>query len=242
METIGCMASTPPWTAIDDEERLAVLRQYGVLDTVAESVYDRIADILRQGCEVEWAAVTLIDRHRQWFKARRGFDLTETPRAISFCSVCMQSNDLLIVDDALNDPRFRDNPLVTGEPRLRFYAGCPLFSWEGFGLGSVCVIGSEPRFLNQPQKELLRRAGGCVQAHLEMRRLELEGGRGEMDAARRRSFELLRMGAQRRIDLAWLALEETYRSISPVEAAHTEFAAMEAAPVRVRGEDRLCVR
>jgi GAF domain-containing protein len=227
---------------VEDDERLAVLRLYGVLDTAPESVYDRIADLLRQGCAAEWAAVTLVDRDRQWFKAHRGFAMTETPRSASFCSVCMRNNELLIVEDALNDPRFCESSLVTGGPRVRFYAGCPLFSWEGFGLGSICVIGFEPRSLTLPQRELLQRAGGCVQAHLEMRRLELEGSTGWMDAARRRSFELLRMGAQRRIDLAWLALEETYRSISPVEAAYTDFAATEAAPVRVRGEDRLRLR
>jgi GAF domain-containing protein len=239
---MGYPARSQQWMGVDDEERLATLRLYGVLDTIPEPIYDRIADILRQGCGAEWAAVTLVDRHRQWFKAHRGFDLTETPRAVSLCSVCMQSDDLLVVEEALIDPRFRDNPMVTGEPKLRFYAGCPLFSWEGFGLGSVCVIGFEPRSLNQPQRELLQRAGGCVQGHLEMRRLELEGSRGEMDAARRRSFDLLRLGAQRRIDLAWLALEESFHGIMPPAPENVGFPAMATAVARMRGEGRLRLR
>jgi GAF domain-containing protein len=220
---------------VDDEERLAVLRLYGVLDTAEEPVYDRIADLLRQGCGAEWAAVTLVDRHRQWFKAHRGFDFAEAPRAIGLCSVCMQSNDLLLVDDLLNDPRFRDSPLIGGEPKVRFYAGCPLFSWEGFGLGSVCVFGFEPRSLNRFQRELLQRAGACVQAHLEMRRLELEATTA-MDPVRRRSFDLLRLGAQRRIDLAWSALETSFHSIFPPEVENSGFPAMATAVARMRGE------
>ena len=187
-----CSATTPHWTAIDDDERLAVLRLYGVLDTPAEPVYDRIADILRQGCAVEWAAVTLVDRQRQWFKAHRGFAMTETPREISFCSVCMQSDDLLLVDDALNDPRFRERPLMAGGRRVRFYAGCPLFSWEGFGLGAVCVMGFEPRSLTRSA------AGPC--AHRGRMRAGAPGdaapgvgGRHRMDG--RRGKALLRPAA-----------------------------------------------
>jgi GAF domain-containing protein len=224
---------------VEDDERVAVLRLYGILDTIAEPIYDRIAEMLRQACGVEWAAVTLVDRHRQWFKAHRGFELTETPRAVSFCSVCMQSNDLLIVEDATTDPRFCDNALVKGDTRLRFYAGCPLFSWEGYGLGSVCVIGFEPHTLNALQRELLRAAGGCVQAHLEMRRLELECKRGWPDGSQRQPFDLLRMAAQRRIDQAWLGLEECYRALAP---AADEMYDNGATPrLRVR-EPRLSVR
>ena len=162
---------------IDDEERLVALRSYRILDTPQEPNYERLVDLVHEAYRCTWTAVTFVDRERQWFKAARGFDRKETPRSTSFCSIGMQQLAPLIVEDTLLDERFRDNPLVK-QLGIRFFAGCPIFSSDGFGMGSVCVLDLRPRSLMRSQMTLLEKARNWVQADLERRRSALQGQAG----------------------------------------------------------------
>ena len=158
--------------AIDDDDRVATLRQYDILDTRPEREYDHVVAMLRSSCGVTHSAITLVDMDRQWFKAQEGFDVLETGRSVSFCSVAMHLSETLVVDDTHRDRRFAHNLLVTGEPHIRFYAGAPLVSTEGFPLGAVCLVDRKPRTLLPWQLQLLDRARDWVQASLEVRRLD----------------------------------------------------------------------
>ena len=169
---------------IDDEDRLAALRRYQILDTPPEPDYDFAVEVLRTDCKTPCAAITLVDRDRQWFKAHKGFDFPEAPRSVGFCSVAMHHNQPLIVEDARLDRRFARNAAVTGDPFVRFYAGAPLVSNEGYPLGAVCVFDMEPRTLFPAQIQLLSRVRHLVQANLELHRLDrLVAAAGSGDSA-----------------------------------------------------------
>ena len=129
----------------DESKRLATLRQLCLLDTPADRVFDLITQLASRTLRTPIALVSLIDEQRQWFKSRVGLDAPQTPRSQAFCAHAIHSPELLVVADARQDPRFRDNPLVTGPPFIRFYAGAPLMLADGTGLGTLCVIDSEPR-------------------------------------------------------------------------------------------------
>ena len=151
--------------------RLKALREYDVLDTPAEQAYDDIVGLAAYICETPTALVSLIDRDRQWFKARTGLNATQTPRDEAFCAhAILQPGQVMVVPDALRDERFDTNPLVTGEPNIRFYAGAPLITPTGEVLGTLCVIDSKPRQLSAEQAEVLRSLARQVMAQLEMRR------------------------------------------------------------------------
>lgn len=168
----GTYSNMLPHPPIDDEERLSTLRQFDILYTSPDPEYNRVTELLRATCDMNWAAITFVDRHCQWFKAHQGFDLSETSRAVSFCSVAMHLPQPLVVDDARLDPRFQHNALVTEDPHLRFYAGAPLVSSDGSPLGAVCIIDMKPRRLVPAQLALLCRVRDWVQATLELRRLD----------------------------------------------------------------------
>ncbi len=153
-----------------EADRLTALNAYGVLDTLPEAQYDGITRLAAAICGTPMASVTLIDDHRQWFKSRFGLKASETPRDISFCGHAIATRDVLIVADAANDPRFRDNPLVTGDPHIRFYAGVPLTDPDGHCLGTLCVIDRVPRELTASQREALTLLSGQVMVLLESRR------------------------------------------------------------------------
>ncbi len=123
----------------NEAQRLEWLRQCAILDTLPETVFDDAALLAAQLCQVPTAAINLVDADRQWSKAAFGQDKTQDPRAVSFCAHTILQPDLLVVPDARSDTRFCRNPLVTGEPFIRFYAGAPLITSEGFGVGSLCV-------------------------------------------------------------------------------------------------------
>ncbi|MEZ5670714.1 MAG: GAF domain-containing sensor histidine kinase [Alphaproteobacteria bacterium] len=129
----------------NEDYRLAVLRSYRILDSEAEPAFDRLVRLAAELAEVPVALISLIDQERQWFKAKVGLDVAETPRDISFCQHAIMRSDPLIVPDASQDPRFADNPLVTGEMHLRFYAGFPLTVPEGVRLGTLCMVDFAPR-------------------------------------------------------------------------------------------------
>ena len=130
---------------VSEPERLAALRAYKVLDTPSEPVFDTIVREAAAAFGVPMATMSLIDEDRQWFKARVGIDASESARSISFCTHTIRSAAMFVVQDASHDSRFADNPFVTGDPHIRFYAGTTLTSEDGYRIGTLCVIDSEPR-------------------------------------------------------------------------------------------------
>lgn len=132
----------------DEDDRLQALRQLLILDTPPEERFDRIVSFAAQEFEVPIALITLIDAERQWFKAGIGLDVCETSRDVSFCGHAIMSNDTMVVSDATKDLRFNDNPLVLGQPRIRFYAGAPLTLPSGQNVGTICLIDSTPRTMD----------------------------------------------------------------------------------------------
>ena len=154
----------------NEAERLAALRRYEVLDTPAEDAFDRIARIAAAYLKVPIALVSLVDESRQWFKARHGIDAPETPRDIAFCAHAIMEDRPLVVRNATLDPRFKDNPLVTGGPKVRFYAGAPLRTSDGFRLGTLCAIDSVAREFTDEEEAVLVDLAQLVVDELELRR------------------------------------------------------------------------
>lgn len=144
------------------------------MDTKAEQSFDDIAKLAGFICRTPIAVLTLIDRDRQWFKARLGLDATETPRDDAFCAHTILSNDVMVVEDATKDVRFQDNPFVTGDAHIRFYAGAPLITQDNFKLGSLCVIDREPRKLSAEEKTALEALSRLVMKGLELSRSSYE--------------------------------------------------------------------
>lgn len=157
-------------TPADEAERQAALESYRILDTEPEEVYDDIVTIASQICDAPIALITLLDGDRQWFKARHGLDATGTHRREAFCSYTIMGDGPMVVRDATADERFADNPVVTGEMGIRFYAGAPLRTPDGHGLGSLCVIDTTPRDIDADQVTALERLSRMVVRQLELHR------------------------------------------------------------------------
>ena len=158
-------APLPP----DEDRRLRALQECDLLDTAAEERFDRFTRIAAALFDVPIALVSLVDRERQWFKSRKGLDVSETPRDAAFCAHAILGDDVLQVQDALADDRFADNPLVTGEPRVRFYAGAPLTLKNGTHAGTLCVIDHRARNLDNGQLQLLRDLAKLVEQEFQPR-------------------------------------------------------------------------
>ena len=156
-------------TAKGESNRIKKLLSYKVLDTSAETAYDDLAAIAAQICGTSASAVSLIDSGRQWFKAKVGTELRETPRDIAFCAHAILQPQVMIVPDARLDKRFANNPLVVGEPFIRFYAGAPIVTPEGYAMGTLCVLDSEPKTLDAKQIAALEALARQVAGLLEMR-------------------------------------------------------------------------
>jgi len=140
----------------NDPERLAVLHALDVLDTPPQARFDHVTRLARRVFDVPIALITLVDRERQWFKSRVGLPATQTPRDVSFCAHAILQDEVMVVPDASQDRRFHDNPLVTGEPHIRFYAGCPLQTPDHVKLGTLCILDRCARRLEDDDRALLR--------------------------------------------------------------------------------------
>jgi len=160
-------ARIPPTEAA----RLEALRQYAVLDSEAEQGFDELVRVASILCGTPISLVSLVDADRQWFKARHGLEATQTPRDQAFCAHAILDDVPLVVPDAHRDARFQDNPLVVGDPGIRFYAGAPLLNPQGHALGTLCVIDRQPRALAAAQIEGLQLLARQVVTQLEHRRV-----------------------------------------------------------------------
>lgn len=229
-----------PKIPANESKRLAALRRYEILDTPVEVVFDDMAQLAAGICDTPMALISLIDEHRQWFKSRIGFDVLETPREQSFCAHAINEEAFLEIEDARNDERFADNPLVTSSPEIRFYAGAVLKTPEGEHLGTLCVLDRKARTLSAAQRVTLETLARQVVLQLELRRLvrEQEQTRAAMAEETRRRTEL--ENAQRRserfmqetIDVLQdhVAIIDSTGTIIHVNRSWTEFAKSNAAP------------
>lgn len=160
---------TEPRIAQNETQRLRALHAYKILDTLAEQAYDDLTGLAAQICDAPIALISLVDRDRQWFKSRVGLDAEETSRKVSFCAHAIHHpGELLEVADALEDQRFAGNPLVTGDPHIRFYAGMPIVDAAGLALGTLCVIDRKPRVLKQAQRRALKALSRQVMAQIRL--------------------------------------------------------------------------
>jgi PAS domain S-box-containing protein len=154
----------------NENDRLAELNSYNILDTLPEAEYDDITQLAASICDTSIALISFVDGDRQWFKSRLGIDATATSRDVSFCAHAVAENKILYVPNATQDPRFSDNPLVVGEPKIRFYCGIPLVTPNHHVLGTLCVIDLQPKVLVPHQIEQLERLSRLVMSQLELRR------------------------------------------------------------------------
>ncbi|WP_127560393.1 PAS domain S-box protein [Saccharospirillum alexandrii] len=153
----------------NERQRLRALGNLDILDTPAEVEFDRITRLARNALGVQTVLISLVDANRQWFKSRQGLEATETPRSISFCGHAILGKALFEIPDALLDNRFADNPLVAGEPKIRFYAGMPLRARDGSALGTLCLIDSSPRTLTDNERTVLADLAELAEVELQRR-------------------------------------------------------------------------
>ncbi len=155
---------------VNEAERMAALHSYQILNTPPEDMFNDLVALASYICGTPIALISLVDAERQWFKAKVGLTATETARDVAFCAHAIMSEELFVVQDALTDPRFAENPLVRIDPKIRFYAGAPLMTADHHALGTLCVIDRVPRELSAEQKHALKLLGRQVIALLDCRR------------------------------------------------------------------------
>jgi len=185
----------------DDAARVFALGRLNVLDTSIEEPFEKIVTLVRTVLAVPISTVTLVDRDRQWFKARRGVDVSETPRSVSFCTHTIQQREPFVVEDAQSDERFASSPLVTGAPHIRSYAGVPLRTPEGYNIGALCAMDTRPRRFSPADVAILSNFANIVCDELELRMIaqvdHLTGAltrRGFLEQAERELSRVKRYG------------------------------------------------
>ncbi|MBR9826848.1 MAG: GAF domain-containing protein [Alphaproteobacteria bacterium] len=193
-------------TQQNDIDRVQALRALDILDTAPEEEFDTLADLAQGLCGAKIALVSLVDAERQWFKARRNLDATETPRDVAFCHYAIQTSDLFYVRDALEDPRFNTNPLVTGAPHIRTYAGVPLHEPNGYRIGTLCVIHDQVLDLSEDQIRRLRSLGQLVEKRIAARAKKVEA-----DFSTRQLAAIAQV--QKQFISQRLSLDESYLSL-----------------------------
>ncbi len=200
--------------------RLQILRDYNILDTPSEVEFDDFTLLATLICGTPIAMVSLVDDDRQWFKSRVGLDAAETCRDAAFCAHALHHTEVFIVPDAHKDPRFWDNPLVTGEPFVRFYAGAPLLTAGGHALGTLCVMDCEPGTLTPMQQNALQALARQIIARLELRRGIASRARSEQ---RLRESEMLRVAVSNSVLDCVIILSTEGRVLEWNAAAETTF-------------------
>lgn len=178
-----------PETPHDEQARLETLQALSILDTAPEEQFDRLTRTAKRLFGVPIALISLVDENRQWFKSCVGLGVSETPRDISFCGHAILGDGLFIIPDTLADDRFADNPLVLNDPCIRFYAGCPLKAPNGQKLGTLCVIGREPRYFDEDDRDALTDLAAMVEH--EFLAVEMATVDALTDISNRRGFLLL---------------------------------------------------
>jgi GAF domain-containing protein len=155
-----------PEKPADEPARLQALHQLNILDTPLDPVLERITRLTKKMLDVPIVTISLIDSDRQWFKSEQGLDVCQTDRDISFCAHAILQDEVFVVPNALQDPRFCDNPLVVGEPYIRFYAGYPIRTLDGYKIGTLCIIGHEPHNITPEEIETIKDMATLVEDHL----------------------------------------------------------------------------
>ncbi|MEQ6918183.1 sensor domain-containing diguanylate cyclase [Halomonas aquatica] len=185
-----------PGNPMDEEARIQALWSLDILDTPGEERFDRLTRLARHVFGVPIALVSFVDEHRQWFKSAQGLDVSETARDVSFCGHAILKDEVFIIPDALEDERFADNPLVLGEPHIRFYAGCPITDMEHHNLGTFCILDHKPRELSRDDIAALKDLAAIAERELAIVKL---ANMDELTSlANRRGFMAL---AQHSLDL-----------------------------------------
>jgi diguanylate cyclase (GGDEF)-like protein len=156
----------PPPKPYDERQRLETLRSLRILDTAPEERFDRFTRLASRLFDVPIALVSLVDANRQWFKSKVGLEACETSREFSFCGHAILGDDVMVIPDAAEDGRFAGNPLVTHDPRVRFYAGYPLAAPDGKNMGTLCIIDHEPREMSPEELGLLRELGSAIEQEM----------------------------------------------------------------------------
>jgi len=144
-----------PPTPFNEDDRIAALHALNILDTPQEERFDRLTRLAKRVFNVPYVTISMIDTHRQWFKSVQGLTICQTSRDISFCAHAILFDDILYVENALKDKRFADNPVVIGDPKIRFYAGCSL-DVNGFKAGTFCIFDKKPRAFTIEDRQLLK--------------------------------------------------------------------------------------
>ena len=200
-----------------ERHRLATLHRYQILDTAREAAFDDITQLAALICGTPMALISLVDDDRQWFKSELGLGVSETPIGSSICAHAIRQPGLFVVPDTLADVRFVHNPLVTGDPNLRFYAGAPLHTADGVPLGTVCVLDSQPRSLSAQQAEALQALARQTMAQIELRQLLAQSQ--ESNHYRRQLMAIAGHDLKTPVRTAAYAIRKVQRVITPEQGA-----------------------
>ncbi len=226
------VAPLPP----NEAERLAALEAHDILDTLPEQGFDDLTRLASSICGTPIALVSLVDAERQWFKSRVGLEAAETHRDLAFCAHAILEDGLLVVPDAFQDERFHDNPLVVGEPHVRFYAGAPLRTAGGHSLGTLCVIDHVPRQLTEAQQEALAALGRQVEAQLRLRLRLRQAERREAESRSQR--DALARVQRQKDELLHVVMRDFQAPLSGIQSSASLVLSRPLVPEEARGAAR----